>query len=100
MEFTKTQDYIDAAEEACEKHYGGKMPKIFVATDDCAVMGELREKRPDWVFTSKCDRSNGHNQGFMLTDMRQWTSEETGSLVVSCLLFGFQSPISFIAYNI
>ena len=100
LEFTKTQDYIDAVEEACAKHYGGKMPKIFVATDDCAVMGELREKRPDWVFTSECDRSNGHNQGFMLTDMRQWTLEETGSLVVSCLLFGFQSPISFIACNI
>jgi hypothetical protein len=47
FEFTKPDDYIVAAEKARDDHFGGKMPKIFVATYDCAVMAELRQLRPD-----------------------------------------------------
>jgi hypothetical protein len=53
------------------------MPKIFVATDDCSVMKELRELRPDWTFVSECDRSDEHAAGFVLADMRKWTLEQT-----------------------
>jgi hypothetical protein len=76
FEFSKPQDYIGAAEQARDAHFGGKMPKIFVATDDCAVMGELRSMRPEWLFESECDRSDGHS-GFILADMKKWTLAQT-----------------------
>lgn len=76
FEFTKPQDYIVAAEEQAKQHFGGVMPRIFVATDDCAVMAELRALRPEWKFTSECDLSAGHN-GFVLKEMKMWTLEQT-----------------------
>ena len=84
FEFTKPEDYVVAAEEARVKHFAGKMPKIFVATDDCAVMGELRQLRPGWVFVSECDRMNNNDhRGFILAGMKTWTLEQTVSLVLT-----------------
>lgn len=76
FEFTKSDDYIAAADVARVKYFDGKMPRIFVATDDCAVMDEFRQLRPDWTFVSECDHNNGHS-GFVLADMKNWTLEQT-----------------------
>lgn len=76
FEFTKSEEYIDAAEKAIVNHFNGVVPKIFVATDDCAVMKELRFLRPSWQFTSECDRNDSAN-GFVIRDMRKWSIEQT-----------------------
>jgi predicted nuclease of predicted toxin-antitoxin system len=77
FEFTKPEDYIVAAEQARDRHFGGQMPRIFVATDDCAVMGELRQLRPSWFFTSECDRTDDNTHGFVLSEMKKWTLAQT-----------------------
>eukprot|EP00547_Thalassionema_nitzschioides_P007351 CAMPEP_0194210584 /NCGR_PEP_ID=MMETSP0156-20130528/8765_1 /TAXON_ID=33649 /ORGANISM="Thalassionema nitzschioides, Strain L26-B" /LENGTH=344 /DNA_ID=CAMNT_0038937947 /DNA_START=146 /DNA_END=1180 /DNA_ORIENTATION=+ len=74
--FTKPEEYIEAAEQKVIEHFGGVVPKIFVAADDCESLKEFRALRPDWVFESECDQSAGHN-GFILAEMKQWTLEET-----------------------
>lgn len=76
FEFTPLDKYITEAEIAIDKVFGGKVPKIFVATDDCRVMAKFRELRPEWVFVSECDNSKGIN-GFVLNDMKHWTLEQT-----------------------
>jgi predicted nuclease of predicted toxin-antitoxin system len=83
FEFTKSEDYIAAADVTRVKYFDGKMPVIFVATDDCAVMGEFRQLRPDWTFVSECDHNNGHN-GFVLADMKNWTLEQTVRHLIQC----------------
>jgi hypothetical protein len=93
FEFTKPQDYIVAAEQARDAHFGGSMPKIFVATDDCAVMGELRSMRPEWAFESECDRSDGHS-GFILADMKKWTLAQTVRLFIHSFLLPTYLPTS------
>ena len=40
------QPYIDKAEQAIQSHFGGKVPTIFVASDDSTVMEELCAYRP------------------------------------------------------
>lgn len=50
FQFASMQQYIDAAEQSIPVHFNGKMPTIFVATDDCSVLGELRQLRPEWKF--------------------------------------------------
>eukprot|EP00548_Thalassiothrix_antarctica_P003450 CAMPEP_0194139148 /NCGR_PEP_ID=MMETSP0152-20130528/8878_1 /TAXON_ID=1049557 /ORGANISM="Thalassiothrix antarctica, Strain L6-D1" /LENGTH=401 /DNA_ID=CAMNT_0038836911 /DNA_START=163 /DNA_END=1368 /DNA_ORIENTATION=- len=76
FEFTKSIDYIIAAEDVSIEHFNCHMPTIFVATDDCAVMDEFRTMRPEWNFVSECENSDGHN-GFILSDMKTWTLEQT-----------------------
>mmetsp|Transcript_10411 Transcript_10411/g.11904 ORF Transcript_10411/g.11904 Transcript_10411/m.11904 type:complete len:468 (-) Transcript_10411:423-1826(-) len=81
FKFPIAHKYILAAENAWKQYFDhfpdkATMPKIFVATDDCKVMTEFRELRPKWTFVSECDRNENHN-GFILTDMRQWTLEQT-----------------------
>ena len=44
------QQYVDAAEQSIPVHFDGKVPSIFVATDDCSVLTELRQLKPDWRF--------------------------------------------------
>jgi hypothetical protein len=74
--YATAQQYIDMAEQAIPGHFGGKVPTIFVATDDCTVMKEFREMRPNWKFVSECDKARtvGH-AGFALTDMKQWSKK-------------------------
>ncbi len=67
--------YIDRAEIAIKTHFDGKVPKIFVASDDCNVMEEFRTLRPDWVFVSECDNETA--DGFALADVKKWTEEQT-----------------------
>lgn len=69
--------YIAAAEEAIPKYFGGKVPTIFVATDDCLVMREFRTLRPNWRFVSECDNIQNRDHGFALVDMAQWSKEAT-----------------------
>mmetsp|Transcript_15806 Transcript_15806/g.24268 ORF Transcript_15806/g.24268 Transcript_15806/m.24268 type:complete len:391 (+) Transcript_15806:93-1265(+) len=76
--FATPQQYIDMAEKAIRSHFGGQVPTIFVATDDCTIMEEFREMRPTWKFVSECDKEQtvGHS-GFALGDMKQWSQKDT-----------------------
>lgn len=72
--YPTAEDYIVAAERAVPIHFNNIVPKIFVATDDCLVMGELRALKPDWTFVSQCDViGNAADHGFALTDMKAWS---------------------------
>ena len=53
------------------------VPAIFVATDDCTVLKELREARPMWHFVSECDNLSNEANGFVFKDMKEWTEEQT-----------------------
>ena len=70
------QPYIDKAEQAIQSHFGGKVPTIFVASDDCTVMEELCAYRPQWKFVGECDNATGDN-GFVLAHMKTWSLEQT-----------------------
>lgn len=80
--FTDLKEYIKAAEEeAIPYTYFGydRTPKVFVATDDCSVMPELRRLRPEWKFLSECsenDNKEGSGGGFVLRDVPDWTEYE------------------------
>jgi hypothetical protein len=73
---SKTEEYIAMAEVVIRFDFGGVVPRIFVATDDCDVMGELRALRPEWTFVSECDHVSSHG-GFVIEDMAEWTPDET-----------------------
>lgn len=66
--------YVQAAELMAQVHYGGEVPPIFVATDDCQVMSELREMRPKWRFESECDKVVA--TGYDLANMANWTQAQ------------------------
>ena len=70
------QPYIEKAEIAISTHFNGVAPKFFVASDDCSVMKELRDLRPDWNIVGECDNATEDN-GFVITDMKLWTEEQT-----------------------
>ena len=70
------QPYVDKAEIAIRTHFGGVTPTIFVASDDCSVMQELREFRPNWTFVGECDHATEDN-GFVIADMKTWSLEQT-----------------------
>ena len=59
-----------------ETHFAGLQPPIFVASDDCSVMGELRALRPTWKFVGECDNATEDN-GFVIADMKTWSLEQT-----------------------
>ena len=69
------QPYLDRVENAIQKHFGGKIPTIFVASDDCSVMSEIREMQPTWNFVGACDDAS--EDGFVLTSVSQWTIKQT-----------------------
>jgi len=75
-EISPLQPYIDAAEEAIQTHFEGRVPIMFVASDDCSVMNDLRTLRPQWVLVGECDDASEEN-GFTLTNMRDWSLEQT-----------------------
>jgi hypothetical protein len=78
FEFATSEQYIQAAQAALPQWFNDAAPKIFVATDDCSVMAEFREKRPSWTFLSECDRENSHNDhGFALNDVKDWDDADT-----------------------
>jgi hypothetical protein len=70
------QPYIDKAEQAMQTHFGGKVPPIFVASDDCSVMQDLRALRPQWHFVGECDEATEDN-GFVIADMKKWSLDQT-----------------------
>ena len=75
--YATSEQYIESAEKAIKTQFGGKAPKIFVATDDCTVMDEFRSLRPDWTFISECDKSEYKQEGgFALADAHEWTQHE------------------------
>jgi len=72
--------YIDEAQKAIGTIFDGRVPTIFVATDDCSALGELRSLRPAWTFVSECDvttKDSSDLHGFTLRDMKDWTIEQT-----------------------
>jgi len=72
--------YIDEAQKAIGTIFDGRVPTIFVATDDCSALGELRSLRPSWIFVSECDittKDSSDLHGFTLRDMKEWTIEQT-----------------------
>jgi hypothetical protein len=75
FKFATTDQYIEAATNVLDTHFGGTVPIIFVATDDCSIMTEFRSKRPSWRFVSECDAK--HETGFQLEAMAEWTHAET-----------------------
>mmetsp|Transcript_8066 Transcript_8066/g.17481 ORF Transcript_8066/g.17481 Transcript_8066/m.17481 type:complete len:432 (-) Transcript_8066:121-1416(-) len=68
--------YIELAEAAVNSHFGGNIPTFFVATDDCTVMDEFREARPQWIFVSECDNAS-EETGFVYGEMKYWNEEQT-----------------------
>lgn len=68
--------YIELAEKAIQSHFDGNVPTMFVATDDCNVMSEFHEARPNWNFVSECDDISEAN-GFVFKEARHWTEEQT-----------------------
>lgn len=68
--------YILLAEEGIKTHFDGQVPTMFVATDDCGVLEEFREARPDWTFVSECDNASEEN-GFVYKEMKFWSDEQT-----------------------
>mmetsp|Transcript_27642 Transcript_27642/g.31562 ORF Transcript_27642/g.31562 Transcript_27642/m.31562 type:complete len:402 (+) Transcript_27642:59-1264(+) len=78
FDYATVQQYIDMAEKAIPSHFDNLVPTIFVATDDCTVMTEFREMRPSWKFVSECDKEHTVGYaGFALTDMKQWSKQDT-----------------------
>ena len=73
---TSLQPYIDKAETAVRTHFGGIVPKIFVASDDCSVMKDIRELRPTWEFVGECDNATEDN-GFVIAETLHWSLEQT-----------------------
>mmetsp|Transcript_5636 Transcript_5636/g.8170 ORF Transcript_5636/g.8170 Transcript_5636/m.8170 type:complete len:409 (+) Transcript_5636:58-1284(+) len=54
--FPTMRVYIREAENLVRHVFkDGEIPKIFVATDDCKTLHELRRLRPQWTFISQCD---------------------------------------------
>lgn len=68
--------YIKLAEEGIKSHFDGRVPTMFVATDDCSVMQEFREAQPEWTFVSECDNASEAN-GFVYKEMKLWSEEQT-----------------------
>lgn len=73
---TSLMPYIEKAEIAIQTHFSGVPPTIFVASDDCSVMQEFRELRPEWRFVGECDNAS-EDTGFVIADMKTWTAEQT-----------------------
>jgi hypothetical protein len=76
FQFATADQYIEAAEKATISKFGGVVPTIFVASDDCSIMDEFRSKRPSWRFVSECDHTK-QDGGFDLQEMKDWTHEVT-----------------------
>jgi hypothetical protein len=75
--FPSMDTYIQAAEEVMADKFPN-VPRpitIFVASDDCTVLPELRSKRPDWRFVSECDKVPS-SKGFVLNEMQHWGLDE------------------------
>mmetsp|Transcript_481 Transcript_481/g.667 ORF Transcript_481/g.667 Transcript_481/m.667 type:complete len:468 (-) Transcript_481:73-1476(-) len=78
--FTELSEYIDEAEKQLHRFQSysttGEVPTIFVATDDCTVMPEFRQMRPNWNFVSECDVEENSKaaaqNGFALRDFKNW----------------------------
>jgi len=77
FEFATANQYITAAEKAIVNQFNGHVPIIFVATDDCSIMDEFHTLRPNWTFVSECSSDQKQIDGFRLTDMSQWTHDDT-----------------------
>ena len=61
FQFATMQQYVDAAEQSIPVHFDGNIPSIFVATDDCSVLTELRQLKPDWRFVRYISISPAHS---------------------------------------
>jgi len=78
--FTELKHYIDEVQKHLHRFDSFVtdhiVPKIFVATDDCSVMSEFREMRPNWTFVSECDVEDNSKaaaqNGFALRDFKDW----------------------------
>mmetsp|Transcript_297 Transcript_297/g.422 ORF Transcript_297/g.422 Transcript_297/m.422 type:complete len:423 (-) Transcript_297:93-1361(-) len=76
MSFATTEQYVERAQIAIQEQFQGAVPLIFVATDSCEVMEELRALRPAWTFVGECDKMEHQEHGFALTDVPNWTEQQ------------------------
>ena len=78
FDYPTADAYIIAAKRAIQSRFGGVVPHIFVATDDCSVMSEFRALQPTWNFVGQCDLAqNSADNGFALTDIKDWSEQDT-----------------------
>jgi len=75
FKFPTMMEYIIAAQPVMEQY---PQMKIFVATDDCKVLPELRALRPEWKFESQCDYmvADTNNNGFVLSKLNHLSSDQ------------------------
>lgn len=76
--YPSMEEYVVAADPIV---LDGKDKLVYVATDDCSVMKELRTLRPSWTFESQCDLIAGggddeNHKGFALSEMVKMKSED------------------------
>jgi Alpha-(1,6)-fucosyltransferase N- and catalytic domains len=72
--YLSMEEYVSAADEVIREKFHNVPPVIFVASDDCTVLSELRSKRPAWKFVSECDTIQ--SSGFVLSEMQNWTPKD------------------------
>lgn len=84
FDFVTPERYLESAEKAIETKFDGKVPDIFVATDDCSIIEDFRSLRPRWTFLSECDKmrrakanKEDSKSGYVLEDMADWDLETT-----------------------
>jgi hypothetical protein len=79
FDYTTMDTYLHAAERILQDYFHHVevdviVPTIFVASDDCTVLSELRSAKPTWKFVSECD--NSQQTGFVINDMYEWDIAE------------------------
>mmetsp|Transcript_781 Transcript_781/g.947 ORF Transcript_781/g.947 Transcript_781/m.947 type:complete len:394 (-) Transcript_781:12-1193(-) len=78
LESVKTMgEYIRETERVLPLIFDkGQTPKIFVATDDCAMVDILRKHRPHWTIKSQCDQLNIMQKGYSKDELKALTKEQ------------------------
>ena len=103
QELSPMSTYISMAKEGIDKFFDGKPPTIFVATDDCTVMEELRQSEPTWKFASLCDVLHDVKGmgGFNILELSKWTQEELDGHLLKFFaeVIGMTSSKYLIAYS-
>jgi hypothetical protein len=65
--------YIHHAKDAFRFFYNNTVLPIYIATDDCKVMQQLRKMEPTWKFYSECDFLP---KGYIFSPFNVWNNAE------------------------
>jgi hypothetical protein len=78
--FPPMQDYLDATHSFLPAFHKGESisPTVFVATDDCTVLPELRKLRQHWRIISQCpeESEKKESDGFVIKDIVKWDDQQ------------------------